>query len=82
MDVNTNICFMQSESGAASSHSTRDDDDGGSDHDDPTDLGYFEPLDSDDSDDSIQQYEVYRIAGNFGEVFNLAIWRILYRSPN
>ena len=22
-------------------------------------------------------YTVYRIAGNFGEVFNLAIWRIL-----
>ena len=25
---------------------------------------------------------IYRIAGNFGEVFNLAIWRIRYRSPN
>ena len=25
---------------------------------DPTDLGYFEPLDSDDSDNSTQQREV------------------------
>jgi hypothetical protein len=25
---------------------------------DPTDLGYFEPADSDDSDDSAQQHEV------------------------
>ena len=26
--------------------------------------------------------ETYRIAGNFGEVFNLTIWRIRYRSPD
>ena len=25
---------------------------------------------------------IYHIAGNFGEVFNLAIWQILQRSPN
>jgi hypothetical protein len=25
---------------------------------------------------------IYRMAGNFGEVFNLAIWRIQYRLPN
>ena len=25
---------------------------------------------------------IYHVAGNFGEVFNLAIWRILQRSPN
>ena len=30
----------------------------------------------------IWQKSEYRIAGNFGEVFNLAIWRIRYRLPN
>ena len=27
-------------------------------------------------------YNIYRIAGHFSEVFNLATWRIFQRSPN
>ena len=48
--------LFQGEGGATSSHSTYDDDD--SDDHDPTHLGYFEPLDSDNSDDSTHHYEV------------------------
>ena len=33
-------------------------------------------------DISTTVYLTYCIAGNFGEVFNLAIWQIWYRSPN
>ena len=29
-----------------------------------------------------QVFTAYRTAGNFGEVFNLANWRILEKSPN
>ena len=46
--------LFQGEGGTTSSRSTHDDD---SDHDDPADLGYFEPIDSDDSDDSTHHYE-------------------------
>jgi hypothetical protein len=47
--------LFQVKSEATSSHSTHDDSES---DDDPTDLGYFEPADSDDSDDSTQQHEV------------------------
>lgn len=50
LNDNVNFNSFQAES---ASHSTNNDSDS-----DPHDLGYFKPLDSDDSDDSIQQHEV------------------------
>jgi hypothetical protein len=47
--------LFQVKSEDSSSHSIHDDSEN---DDDPTDLGYFEPADSHDSDDSSQQHEV------------------------
>ena len=51
--------LFQGKSEATFSHSAHDNDN--ESDDDPTDLRYFEPAVSDDSDDNIQQHEVGRI---------------------